>query len=79
MDYLPRAKTHKKQRFIPPETISYFNPDTLLWEEMKNDGSFKKQRIIDFDNLNKIKINDALLLKNPTINRVMNYLENLNP
>jgi hypothetical protein len=77
MDYLPRSKTHKGQRFIPPETISFFNPKTLLWEERENDKTFKKQRILDFQNLNQVKVNETILNNNSTINRVMKYLNSL--
>lgn len=79
MDYCPRSKTHKNQRFIPPENMSFFNPKTLLWEERKNDGTFKKQRLLDFDNFNKVKISKNVLENNSTIKRVIDYLEDLNP
>lgn len=77
MDYRPRSKTHKGQRFIPPKTISFFNSQTLLWDERENDKTFKKQRIIDFYNLNELEINEAILNNNPAISKVMKYLNGL--
>jgi hypothetical protein len=79
MDYLPRSKTHKGQKFVPPEKLSFFNPKTLLWEEKDNDGSFRKQRLLDFNNLNNIKVTDSMLNNNPTIKKVIDYFGRLNP